>query len=169
MEDVNSILLPLDGSPVGLCGLEAARSLAKRYGAEVVVFGCTNLNEVSRAKVGMNENDFVTAIKDAKKSLTEHLEGVVKELMAEGIPALSMHRTGRPSEQILAACESEGIGLVVMASRGRGGLERLLLGSVAEAVLRQAPCPVLIAPARGADLTVPARSLFAGTAESSGD
>jgi nucleotide-binding universal stress UspA family protein len=50
---------------------------------------------------------------------------------------------GKPAEEILRVARAEKCDLVLMATRGRTGLNRLLLGSVAEEVLRQAPCPVL--------------------------
>jgi nucleotide-binding universal stress UspA family protein len=51
---------------------------------------------------------------------------------------------GSPVTEILAFAESENIDLIVMASHGRTGLSRLLMGSIAEGVMRKAKCPVLI-------------------------
>jgi nucleotide-binding universal stress UspA family protein len=59
---------------------------------------------------------------------------------------------GETTSEILRVAEEEGCDLIVMGTKGRTGLARMLLGSVAETVLRQAPCPVLtVRPhARGA-------------------
>ncbi len=147
MISVKRMMLTLDGSKVGLEGLMPAASLAKAYGAELLVFSSLNLNEVPRAKLGMNEADFVQALQDAKQSLADHLEVARQQLEEEGVPTTVVQVTGRPVVTILEACKEHHIDLLVMASRGRGGLERMLLGSVAEAVVRRAPCPVLIVPA----------------------
>jgi len=53
-------------------------------------------------------------------------------------------RWGDPATEIVAAAETSGAGLIVVASRGLGGLSRLLLGSVAESIVRHAHCPVLV-------------------------
>jgi nucleotide-binding universal stress UspA family protein len=67
---------------------------------------------------------------------------------------------GDPAEEILRAAEEEGADLIVMGTHGRGGLSRLLMGSVAEAVMRKALCPVLTVrgpiPAEGAPEAVAA-------------
>ena len=52
--------------------------------------------------------------------------------------------TGSPVTEILAVAEDKKVDLIVMASHGRTGLSRLLMGSVAEGVMREAPCPVLV-------------------------
>ena len=60
-----------------------------------------------------------------------------------GVSARWTMRTGAPYKEIVAAAESERPDLIVMGTQGRGGLDRALLGSVAEKVIRLAPCPVL--------------------------
>jgi len=60
-----------------------------------------------------------------------------------GVPARWAVRTGVPYKKIVAAAESERPDLIVMSTQRRGELDRALLGSVAEKVIRLAPCPVL--------------------------
>jgi nucleotide-binding universal stress UspA family protein len=55
-----------------------------------------------------------------------------------------LYRKGSPVVEILTFAEEENIDLIVMASHGRTGLSRLLMGSIAEGVMRRAHCPVLI-------------------------
>ena len=62
---------------------------------------------------------------------------------AEGVTAKTLLRTGVPHGEIVAAAREEGADLVVIGTHGRGGVDRLLLGSVADRVIRLAPCPVL--------------------------
>jgi nucleotide-binding universal stress UspA family protein len=51
---------------------------------------------------------------------------------------------GNPAEEIIRAIQKSGAELIVMATHGRTGLHRLLMGSVAEQVMRKSPCPVLV-------------------------
>ncbi|MEK7715145.1 MAG: universal stress protein, partial [candidate division NC10 bacterium] len=62
---------------------------------------------------------------------------------AAGIPVRWALEVGVPFEEIVKAAEKEGADMIVMGTHGRSGLNRLLLGSVAERVIRLAPCPVL--------------------------
>jgi nucleotide-binding universal stress UspA family protein len=67
-------------------------------------------------------------------------------------------REGDPATEILAYAQEQGFDVLVLATRGQGGLRRLVQGSVAEKVVRSAPCSVLVARpaiARGARVTVP--------------
>ena len=61
----------------------------------------------------------------------------------EGLAAKALLRTGVPHEAIVEAAREEGADLVVIGTHGRGGVDRLLLGSVADRVIRLASCPVL--------------------------
>lgn len=62
----------------------------------------------------------------------------------EGVEVRYAVSVGKPAEQILAAVASHRVGAVVMGTNGRRGLDRLLLGSVAETVVREAPCTVIV-------------------------
>lgn len=65
---------------------------------------------------------------------------------ASGVPVETSLRGGHAAREILEMARSESADLVVLGTHGRGGVEHLLLGSVAEKVLRKAPCPVLVVP-----------------------
>lgn len=71
-------------------------------------------------------------------------EAMAQQLTAIGIPATPELRAGDPAREILAAADELGSDLIVTGSRGRSGLERMLLGSVARNVLTHARCSVLI-------------------------
>jgi nucleotide-binding universal stress UspA family protein len=64
-------------------------------------------------------------------------------LAAEGVTARGVVRVGAPWSEIVNLAREEHADMIVMGTQGRTGLDRLLLGSVAERVIRQAPCPVL--------------------------
>src|SRR5947208_756060 len=62
---------------------------------------------------------------------------------ASGLRARSIAGTGTPYKEIIATAALEHADLIVMGTQGRGGLDRALLGSVAERIIRLGPCPVL--------------------------
>ncbi len=73
------------------------------------------------------------------------LDEQVKRIEEAGGTVTEAHlRLGRPDEQIVRVGEGVGAGLIVIGSRGHGGLRRALLGSVSDSVVRHAHCPVLV-------------------------
>jgi nucleotide-binding universal stress UspA family protein len=73
------------------------------------------------------------------------LEDVVEKIEASGGEVEGSHLTaGRPEAEIVTLAEEIGAGLIVMGSRGVGGIRRALMGSVSDSVLRHAHCPVLV-------------------------
>jgi nucleotide-binding universal stress UspA family protein len=71
-------------------------------------------------------------------------EQVEKIKAAGGSVAESYLAVGRPADQIVAHAQDQGAGLIVMGSRGLGGIRRALMGSVSDAVVRHAHCPVMV-------------------------
>jgi nucleotide-binding universal stress UspA family protein len=83
----------------------------------------------------------------ANPSLCRHVEEDLRQAIAPaieaGVPVETITREAEPWREIVAVAEELPADLVVMGTHGRGGFEQLLLGAVAEKVLRRAPCPVL--------------------------
>jgi len=130
------ILFPTDFSHTGDAALDLATSLARERGATLLIVHV----EEPPAAYGGGEMYYGMpdpATEDLKKMLTE---------IVPGDPQVHHeHRliTGDPAVAIARLAEQEGVELIVMGTHGRTGLLRLLMGSVAEAVVRRAPCPVL--------------------------
>jgi len=92
-------------------------------------------SDVIREDLGTN------ALKEAQKLLDTQ----VKQIKDIGGSVAQGHlRTGRLDEEIVATAEEAGVGLIVMGSRGLGGVKRALMGSVSDSVVRHAQCPVVV-------------------------
>lgn len=94
------------------------------------------------------------------RSVEEHLQGVATRLKQAGFAVSTVTRIGEPATEIIEATSEADYALLAMSTHGRKGLSRLMLGSVAEQVLRLSPIPVLLTgPSAAQDETVPAEAL----------
>jgi nucleotide-binding universal stress UspA family protein len=82
-------------------------------------------------------------IESARKWVEEELEKWAGAARSKGISVRTLVRTGSPYQEIVNLATDERADLVAMGTHGRSGVSRLLLGSVADRVIRLAPCPVL--------------------------
>lgn len=127
------ILVPLDGSEEAAAVLPLARELARLYEAQVVLHFATPIG------VAVNGMPAIFTTKDDAlellKAFVPRLEGVTVELSTG---------QGDPADTILDAVERKHCDLVAMTTRGRSGLSRWIMGSVAENVVRHARCPLLL-------------------------
>ncbi len=137
------ILLPTDGSKFAEKAAKHAIWIADSSGAEVIVL---NVIETSTL-VGLPAEDLIVRIKEilkeeGKKAL-ENISNVLKE-SGRTVKLTPKTKEGSPADVILKTINEENIDLVVMGTSGKTGLDRFLLGSVAEKVVKSATCPVLV-------------------------
>ena len=136
------ILVPTDFSLASEEAWRVAQSLGRALGSELVLLHVLAegplFSEIPFA------GDRVRAAYEAARSWVEKRLGEWAEAArTEGGTVRTTMRTGVPYREILAGAAEERAGLVVMGTHGLGGLDRALLGSVADRVVRLAPCPVL--------------------------
>ena len=134
------ILVPTDGSEAVESAIRQAIDLARDLDAHIhalYVVDTATATAVPETQWSTMED----VIADAGRRA---LEAVASEAEAAGVPVTTAIRHGSPHEQILAATEAEDIDLVVMGTHGRSGLDRVLLGSVTEKVIRRSNVPVLV-------------------------
>lgn len=130
------ILYPTDFSTSGQTALEMATSLARDRGATLVIM------HVEEPPMAYGGGELYYGMEEPDRA-------ELKRMLGEVIPAdpavAYEHRlmTGSPASAILEMAEREQVNLIVMATHGRTGLLRVLMGSVAEEVVRMAKCPVL--------------------------
>ncbi len=143
MLPIQRILCPLDFSEISPLSLEYAQSFAKHYSAELLV-----LHALEPMEVAYPDDEFVEAWSEARSRRTAEakarLQAVVEAHPSRVLSLEMMVREGRPSDAILAEAERQAADLIVMGTHGRRGMDRWLLGSVTEKVLRKARCPVLV-------------------------
>jgi nucleotide-binding universal stress UspA family protein len=130
------IAVALDGSERSEAILPEAAALAKKMGAVLEVLHVVHPVVAG----GAGEIPVVLPPPDPMP----YLDGVLKRLAAEGLPPQVAILEGGTSQAILRHLEASGAGLLCMTTHGRTGMTRILLGSVAEEILRKAPCPVLL-------------------------
>ena len=136
------ILTLHDGSPLAGAVLPYAEAIARATGATVRRFGV-----VERESGGMETwpDDLRSYVKQTRlDALGEILSAITGDLRDRGVAAESSVVLGNPADEILAAAAGADVTMVVMATQGRGGIDRLLIGSVADNVMRIRSWPVLL-------------------------
>ncbi|HVA38176.1 MAG TPA: universal stress protein [Candidatus Dormibacteraeota bacterium] len=143
-----TIVVPVDGSPPSNAGVDLALRIARAEGGRVVF--CSVREPLPATGVG----DVPPELEHAHAEEVEAwwCERLLREAAERAERAGIPHEEMRPAagdvvEAILAAARDTKGDLIVMGSHGRGGLERALLGSKTEGVLRRAQVPVCVAPA----------------------
>lgn len=132
---IDRILVPLDGSRVAEQILPHLRRLLHRHDSEVILV---------RASVPPPMENGMLIADALLAAARDYLAGMTDLLRDQGVRARSVVRFGAPAGVILDVAEEERATMVALATHGETGLKRLLAGSVAEAVLKRCPVPVLV-------------------------
>lgn len=136
-----NILVPIDFDDASNHAFDEALSFARSLGANITVlhvYGLPVYNYPDGAFVPSPE-----VSETVKKGAGEQLEAFVAKRQVQGVSISRLVREGRTAHEICKAVTDTNADLIVMGTHGRGLIGRTLLGSVAEAVLRQAPVPVM--------------------------
>jgi nucleotide-binding universal stress UspA family protein len=132
---VKSILVATDFGPVSDAALTYGRALAKAFGARLHLLHVAE-NDFLRPSVSDPHARYTATARRLDESLTAEDRS---ELRAETVLRMS----DDPADEITRYARDASIELIVMGTHGRGGIAHLVMGSVAERVVRSAPCPVL--------------------------
>lgn len=134
------ILVSIDSDPIAAHAADVGADMARLAGAELAFIHVIEPALVNAADTGIQPDVFVASAREAARRMIEDFR---KRLPAQ-TAALDFVQIGNAAAEIVNAARDWPADLIVIGSHGRGGLKRALLGSVAEAVMRQAPCPVLV-------------------------
>ncbi len=146
MNDIRTLLVPLDFSDCSMGVVRQAAQLASSLGAKVV------LHHAVETPGGLGSRTLVTPAPGAEPvPIGQHLRASAEarmpvylaEAALDGIETDHRIDEGKPADAILEAADAVGAGMIVMGTHARTGLNRVLVGSVAEAVVRRAQIPVV--------------------------
>jgi|SRR5438132_4483860 len=161
--DFKRILCPVDLSSFSLTAVKLAVKVAESSAARLYLLHVidnpfdelylTSITQADPAAIDLYKTEFLQRSK-ILQATEEHSEVLLKQFCHDFVEHLPKVRylvsSGDPFEKIVEAAESHRIDIIVLATHGRTGLKRLIIGNVAEKVVRHAPCPVLTVKPRAA-------------------
>jgi universal stress protein A len=135
--NIKRILFPTDFSHTGDAALAFATSLAKESDGRLIVV------HVQEAPLAYGGGEMYYGIPEPT---TDELMNMLHDVKPtdSSVPVEYRLVTGDPADAVVRLAEDDEVDLIVLGSHGRTGLTRLLMGSVAEAIVRKAHCPVLV-------------------------
>lgn len=143
---LEKLLVALDGSDFAERVLPYAMELASSFESEILLL---SVPEVPAAQMYGALADVVEKLRvQAETKTRQYLDGVAAALREDGLSAHTLITGSGPARTIVAISESEATDLIMLATHGRGGLDRLLMGSVAERIVQHAQRPVFLVPVR---------------------
>ena len=141
---ITNILVPVDFSPHAEYAFTYATRLAERFGAKLALLYVVDDSFVTG---GWSSEIYVPNVPELMENLIADADRRLATLKASaaalGLTAETAVIRGRPAHAIVEHAKSGGFDLIVMGTHGRTGVSHVVMGSVAERVLRKAPCPVL--------------------------
>ncbi len=143
------ILVPIDGSKASLNAAKEAVKIAKKKNAAIKFLTVVNddfdytLDNIilSQGYINSYSKQLMNALREQGEKL---LDGLIDMLDVEGLTVQKHVFPGIPYESILTVAENDEVDLIVMGNRGFSQIKRFFLGSVAQKVIAEAPCPVLV-------------------------
>jgi nucleotide-binding universal stress UspA family protein len=140
------ILLATDGSEEAQLALQTAVDLASSTGSELHVVTVGREYHPAYYEIPEPEEIREKALRTLEREAQGILDEQVRKIEEAGGAVTEVHPRmgGRRDQEIVRLSEEIGAGLIVMGSRGLGGLRRALMGSVSDSVVRHAHCPVLV-------------------------
>ena len=139
MSSLKKILVPLDGSVLAEKTLASAAVLAKATGATLLLL------RVQEPLVHMADQELYEQVAQLKEDTAhKYLNGVASRSEMEGITRELLTVKGAVAESIIECAVENKVDLIMMSSHGRSGISRWIYGSVAEKLMRQAPCAMIV-------------------------
>ena len=138
MNPPKNVLVPIDFSETSTHVLTYAQTVARAFGASVHVLHVIQDPRSDAWSVEVAVMDLDGLLETWRADAQRRLDGLTVDM-----PGSQVIKVGHPFTEIIRYAEGHWIDLIIMGTRGRGAIEHMLLGSVAEKVIRKAPCPVL--------------------------
>jgi len=148
--EYKKIMVTLDGSTFAAQALPHAEALAALHQAELILLEV--VPDASSPAQVLGETRNIMHIDERQEHFideaTQKLEDLAEELHLRQIKATPVIKIGHPAATIIDYAKEAGVDVIVMSTHGRTGLARWVYGSVADKVLKAAPCPVLLVRAK---------------------
>ena len=145
------ILVPLDGSKRAECILPHVESLARMYGAKVILLQVVHMIILGDGYMNVQYEASMAANQQALKEADAYLKMVSADLSKKGVRSEQIAQSGPVVETILDNAEKKKVDLIAMASHGRTGLSRVFYGSIAAGVIHRIDRPLLVIRSRETD------------------
>ena len=143
---VKRIMVTLDGSLHSEHILPYARALAQAFGSELLLMSVPAVPEVKDYRAA---SDIVEKIRHkAENNIRKFLSAVARSLRRDRLRVRTLVKGSIPARTIMEISEKEKMDMIMLTSRGRGSLDLLLMGSVAEEVVRDTQIPIFMMPVR---------------------
>jgi nucleotide-binding universal stress UspA family protein len=137
------ILYPTDFSDLSLVALKYAKSFAEQYGAQLHCLHVIDESYQYWLAMGPDGVPVGPDINQMLQASQEQMNALANEQFTDIPKVVTKVITGKPFVEIIRYAREQAIDMIVIATHGRSGLKHVLMGSVAERVVRKAPCPVL--------------------------
>jgi universal stress protein A len=135
------ILCPVDFSEFTDEILEYAVNIAQKYNSELhLIHIIPNLNYFTPYESFFTPENLIVVEKNMEAEVNKDFDELMKKI---NVPAKKIIKNGAAFVEIINYARTESMDLIIIGTHGRTGLEHILIGSVAERVLRKSPCPVL--------------------------
>lgn len=142
--EFNRMLVSLDGSIVSENALPITRSISKAFNSEVILLSVPQVPEVQNYRAPSNAVEQIRS--RMVGTMEDFLHAVSRSLGEDGLKTRTLITGSLPVRTIVSTGEEENVDLIVLTSRGRGGLDHLFVGSVAERVVAETNKAVLMVP-----------------------
>lgn len=152
MIQLKRVLLPTDFSELSSEAIKYACALAEQFDAELHMLHVYENVVIHEYGMGI---DWDKLAKEARNAAEAHMKKLLDPAWSEGRTIIRATAEGPPFLQIIRYARQHEIDLIVMATHGRSGVSHMLIGSVAEKVVRKAPCPVLTVHPKGHQFVMP--------------
>jgi hypothetical protein len=146
--EFKSILVATDGSKYSAAAASESIGMAKRNGSSLTVISVVPSELTTPTDIDFTVNQRELIAEKEMHNAEKNAKDVKEAAQKEGVSARAFVMSGKPSEAIIQVAQEKKADLIVLGSHGRTGVEKLLMGSVAERVIVLAACPVLVVKSR---------------------
>ena len=140
MTPLKSVMVATDFSPLSEKAIDYAVMIAKQFGAKILIMHVLDPITVTTTDALMF-SDNSEALRKMAEEMMKNLADILKE---KGVSIETALLKGAAASEIISKAAQAGVDVIIMGTHGRKGIEHLILGSVAEKVVRSATCPVMV-------------------------